>query len=131
MSSANVEIVLRCDEAWSRWDPGEIAGFYSDDAEIVSATTDLTGKTYHGHGGLRQYMADFGEAFERPEMETLEVIPAGDQVAVVTRVSTRGRASGAAVMTESTAVFTLRDGLICREVVYPTRAEALEAMGNP
>jgi ketosteroid isomerase-like protein len=64
-------------------------------------------------------------------METLEVIPAGDQVAVVTRVSTRGRASGAAVMTESTAVFTLRDGLICREVVYPTRAEALEAMGNP
>jgi hypothetical protein len=51
-----------------------------------------------------------------------------EQVLVFVRVSSTGRASGAAVETGIAQEFTIREGLIGRVTVHRDRAEALEAM---
>jgi ketosteroid isomerase-like protein len=59
-----------------------------------------------------------------------ELIEAGEQVVSVSTVRARGRASGLDVeFSERFGVWTIRDGRITRVVWFPTRAEALHAVG--
>jgi ketosteroid isomerase-like protein len=130
MSQENVEIARRCFDAWSRWAIDEIAACYAPDAEIVSPESELFGHTYTGREGLRLYIEHFTAVFEPPAFELEEILDAGDQgVVSVVRLRARGTRSGVEVADRTASVFTIRDGVISRQVIYVDRAEALEAVG--
>jgi len=129
MSQENVEIVLRACATWRRFEPKAIASFYTQDAEIVSLWAEVFGRTFHGRDGLFKWMRDFSAAFERPDLEYEYVADAGDDVVVLEHVRTRGRTSGAEVSLMLAIVYTVRDGLIARQVLYEDLPPALEAVG--
>jgi ketosteroid isomerase-like protein len=129
MSQENVDLVLRACDAWRRFDPDEIASFYAADAEMVSIWAEVFGRTFHGRAGLLKWIRDFSGAFERPDLEYEYVADAGDRVVVLEHVRTRGRTSEAEVSLRLAHVFTVRDGLIERQVLHEDLAEALEAAG--
>jgi ketosteroid isomerase-like protein len=129
MSQENVDLVLRACAAWRRLEPEEIASFYAADAEMVSLWAEVFGRTFHGRDGLRKWIRDFSAAFECPDLEYDYVADAGDQVVVLEHVRARGRRSEAEVSLRLAHVFTVRDGLIERQVLHEALADALEAVG--
>ncbi len=58
-----------------------------------------------------------------------EYIDAGDQLVVIVRYRGRGRLSGIEVNDLQFEVHTLRKGQCMRKVEFPTRSQALEAVG--
>jgi ketosteroid isomerase-like protein len=64
-------------------------------------------------------------------LEYEPVADAGDQVVVLEHVRTRGRTSEAEVSLRLAHVYTVRDGLIERQVLHEDLADALEALGQP
>jgi uncharacterized protein len=129
MSQESVDLVLRVCAAWQRFEPDEIASFYAEDVEIVSLWAEALGRTFHGHDGVHEWIRDFSAAFERPELEYEYVADADDQVVVIERVRARGQTSRAEVSLALAHVYTVRDGLIARQVLYEELSEALQAVG--
>ena len=95
----------------------------------LSLWAEVFGRTFHGRDGLFKWMRDFSAAFERPDLEYEYVADAGDDVVVLEHVRTRGRTSGAEVSLMLAIVYTVRDGLIARQVLYEDLPPALEAVG--
>jgi uncharacterized protein len=129
MSPESVDLVLRACAAWQRFEPDEIASFYAEDVEIVSLWAEALGRTFHGRAGVYEWIRDFSAAFERPELEYEYVADADDQVVVIERVRARGQTSRAEVSLALAHVYTVRDGLIARQVLYEELSEALHAVG--
>jgi ketosteroid isomerase-like protein len=63
-------------------------------------------------------------------IEIEEVLPAGDRVVVLVRVSGQGRASGAAVDSRSAWVARVDAGKVTNLRLYRDRAEALAAVSE-
>ena len=129
MSQENLDLVRQACAAWERLDPVEIAALYAPDAELVSPRAEMSGRTYHGPEGVREWIADFSSAFDRPRMEFQEIVDAGDQVLVMERLWTCGRNSGVPLSITLANTFTVRNGMITRHVVHEDRAQACEAIG--
>jgi ketosteroid isomerase-like protein len=129
MSPESVDLVLRACAAWQRFQPDEIASFYAEDVEIVSLWGEAFGRTFHGRDGVHKWIRDFSAAFERPELEYEYVADADDQVVVIERVRARGQTSRAEVTLALAHVYTVRDGLIVRQVLYEGLSDALHAVG--
>jgi predicted N-acetyltransferase YhbS/ketosteroid isomerase-like protein len=129
--SERLEVVRRLRDAWCRFVPDEIVAFYSLDAEIVSPTGEMFGQVYRGHEGLRRYISEFAAAFGAPSFEVEELIDAGAWVVEIVQVSARGRHSGAEVRRRIASVYSLRAGLVFKQVIYLDRAEAIAAAGLP
>jgi ketosteroid isomerase-like protein len=55
----------------------DIAACYAPDAEIVSPSSEMFGRTYQGHEGLRLYIDHFIAAFEPPSFDLEEIVDAG------------------------------------------------------
>jgi SnoaL-like protein len=87
--SERLELVRRLRDAWCRFVPDEIVGFYSLEAEIVSPTGEMFGQVYRGPEGLRRYISEFAAAFGVPSFEVEELIDAGACVAEIVRASAR------------------------------------------
>ncbi len=86
--------------------------------------------TYRGHDDVRTLMAEwFGGAFDDLGVDVEELVDAGDRVVAVLRL--HGRVSGSAheVDMSETHVLTMRDGQVTEIHEYPTKAEALKAVG--
>ena len=62
-------------------------------------------------------------------VEADEVIDAGDEVVVVARQTSRGKASGAAVVNHLVLVWGVRRGKVTYLDAYRTKTEALAAVG--
>jgi ketosteroid isomerase-like protein len=79
---------------------------------------------------FREFVARFDETFAEQYYEPLEFIEAGADVVVPIRWTAHGRASGAGFIEQfETWVFTVDDGLIKTVVEFPTKEEALQALG--
>lgn len=134
MSQENVEVVRRVYEASARRDSAAVLALYDPDVELDNsrgAFGDVTGRgVYRGHEEIRRAFRDLFDAWENYENECEELIDAGDQVISVSTARGRGRASGLEVEWKREAgVWTIRDGRIARVVWFPTREEALAAVG--
>jgi ketosteroid isomerase-like protein len=126
MSQENVELVGGLYEAFLRGDQSAIlAGLHP---EIEWRSIEDT-ETRQGHHGVAMSVASWLETWEQHEIEAEEYIDAGDQVVVATRLRGRGRRSGADVETRYFAVWRLRDGRAVAYREYPSKPEALEAVG--
>ena len=133
MSRENVEVVQRVFEAASQRDAEAVLSLYDADVELdfsrLPHAEVVGGGLYRGHEGLRSWYREWYEAWESFDQAYEELIDAGERVVSVWNQRGRGRASGAEVELGGAAVWTVRDGKVVRQVGFPTREEALEAVG--
>jgi uncharacterized protein len=134
MSRENVEIMRRGWDAFNRGDTAAALDVYAADVEF-DVSRDIWGDLvgggrYYGIEGLLSWLRDLYEAWETFEMTFEELIDAGEnQVITVVAARGRGRTSGVEVEHHPAGIGTLREGKVVRLVWYPSRAEALEAVG--
>ncbi len=128
MSRENVEIAVRWTAAINaRQVPEELL---APDVRLENVTTAVTDRAYRGAEGVRQWISDFFDVLDDDARYEGEVIEAGDDYVVGNaRFVGRGSLSGAPVEMRYYGVMWIRDGKITRAAGYPTRREALEAVG--
>jgi uncharacterized protein len=130
MSRENVEIVRRGYESFNRGDIDGVVGFLAPDFEYVaSGLVPGVGGTYRGAEGLRRFAEAFWSEFDDPLIEVHELIDAGDRVVASTTLRGHGKQSGADTSWAVSQVWTVRDGSAVRGQGFPSRADALEAVG--
>jgi ketosteroid isomerase-like protein len=121
-------------EAHDRGDFATVFAAYDPEIEwsiarVMAPAADLE-PVYHGHEGVRAFWRGWFAAWETVSFEYEEFIDAGDRVVTVLSQRMRGRTSGAEVEWNSYAqIWTVRDGKIVRVEFFPTRGEALDAVG--
>jgi ketosteroid isomerase-like protein len=134
-SDQNVEIVRRLYAMWKddRFTDLDEEAFALLDPEVewdVSRRT-FDPAVYHGHDGVRKFIASLREIWESGRIEPVEFIPNGDDVIVPVRLSFISRTHGQEMTANAAHVWTLRGGKVTRHCVFQTKAEALEAAGLP
>jgi ketosteroid isomerase-like protein len=130
MSEESVEIVRCAYAAFNRRDIEAIAAV--TDPDLVMDWSRSMGpqrNVYRGHAGIKEWIVGMDEAFETFEVSPLEFHGSGSRIVVPTRVSGKGRGSGAVVEAQGATVWELRDGKVVGMTLYQSRQEALEAAG--
>jgi ketosteroid isomerase-like protein len=138
MSRENVDFVRRVIEAHDRADFDAVFAAYDPDIEWhiarvgpPPAASDFE-PTYYGHEGIRHFWRQWFGAWATASFDYEEFIDAGDRVVTILSQHLRGRASGVELEWNSYAqVWTIQDRKIVHVEFFPTRADALEAVGLP
>jgi ketosteroid isomerase-like protein len=132
----NVELVRSVYEAAARRDSATVLAAYDDEIEWDTSRPGTPGDVaggaiYRGHDGLRAWFRAWYEAWSDLVDECEELIDVGEQVISVSTMRARGRSSGAYVTSRRYfGLWTVRNGKVVRVVWFPTREEALEAVGS-
>jgi ketosteroid isomerase-like protein len=107
-------------DAYGVWDP-----------EIEWHTrSDLPdSRTYRGRRDLARLMAEWIEAFDSLRMDPVEIFETERNVVAVLQFTGRINGSDQQVEMEEVHVFTFGDGTVIETREYPTKAEALRALG--
>ena len=132
MSQENVEIEARIErayEALSQLDAEAAVSLCEPDVEFRSAIADADDVTYRGHDGVRDFIASLAEVFEWVRAEALEVIGEGDRAVVCNRFRACGRRSGVEVDQRFFQAVRFRDGNMLWWESFPSKAQALKAVG--
>jgi ketosteroid isomerase-like protein len=133
MSQENVEVVRRVFDAVERRDSEAALALYDADFEWDFSRVpwgDVAGPGVHrGRDALPRIYREWHSAWADYEEKLEELIDAGESVVSVLTGRGRGRASGVEVEMTVAGVWTVRDGQVIRSVWFPTREEALEAVG--
>jgi ketosteroid isomerase-like protein len=128
MSQENVDLFLEGTEAISRGDVDTVLDGASEDVVWIAARSAVEG-TYHGHEGLRRFLADNAESFELFEPAFDEVRDLGDRVLAVGTFRIRARGSGVETDFPVAGIATYREGKLVRWEDFRERHLALEAAG--
>jgi ketosteroid isomerase-like protein len=127
MSQENVEILRALYGPWARGDfhasADQVAGF-----EWVQLTGAVEPGSHRGAEAQRALGRIF-EVYENFRVEAEEYIDAEDKVVVVARCYGKARGSGMQLDEQFAFVWTVRDSKPVRMEQYPSRREALEAVG--
>ena len=130
MSQENVDLVRRTIGAFNSGDWDASLEYMDEDIEWRAADAVPDQDSYFGRDGVRAFWTAWTDNFEGFRLEVEELIDAGDDVVVLTRIRGRGMASGAEVRSNSFAqVARVRDGKIRRWEIYDRAQDALEAAG--
>ena len=86
-------------------------------------------QTYVGVTGLRDACRDWLGPWTTYRQEVIEVIEGGGRVLVRSRIFGRPEGSDQEVKSESVGVWSVRDRKLSRVDFYPTRDDAIRAMG--
>ena len=129
MSQENVEVVRRAVAAVNRRDLDAYLACCTDDVQLSTPLTDVTG-VYEGPDGIRRFFADVGDTGPDFHLTIERVEPIGqDRVLTFMRLTATGRASGIPQDARTGNVYDLAGGKIERIRIFVDRAEALEAAG--
>ena|ERR671925_1743436 len=128
MSRENVEVVRRGYEHFNRTGEPDYSAL---DPEVVY---DVSRRTfdpliYHGHEGVREFVALIREQWTTMQLEPQDFVDAGDTVVVSVRLVGVGQQSGVETTANAAHVWILRDGKVVRQTTFQTMDEALEAAG--
>ena len=133
MSRENVEVVRRIYEAVARQDADAVLDLYHPevtwDFSRSPFASVLTRTAYRGPDGLRSFTRERHEAWRDVADELEELVDAGDAVVSVVRTRGHGRRSGAEAALRHAGAWTIEDGRVVQVVWFPSRREALEAVG--
>ena len=129
MSRENVEGIERAYEAMSGLDAEALVALCEPDVEFRSRIAEADDVTYRGHDGVRDYIASLTDVFEWVRTEPLDVVEEGDRAVVCNRFRARGRHSGVEVEERFFQALRFRDGKVRWWGFYPSKAEALDALG--
>ena len=84
---------------------------------------------YTGRSGVREWVADMRDAWERMEVRPLEIVDAGNPIVSLGHAHLRARGSGVEFDYQLGAVFWSEQGLIVRELHFSDWNEALRVAG--
>ena len=128
MSQENVEIIRRGYEHYNRTGEPDYSVL---DPEVVYdvSTRTFDPFVYHGHEGVREFLALIREQWATFRLEPQEFVDAGDSVVVSVRLVGVGKESGVETTANAAHLWTLRRGKIVRQTTFQTMSEALEAAG--
>jgi ketosteroid isomerase-like protein len=129
MSQADIEVVRRSIEVWSKGDIDALTELFTHDCVFHSAVTDLVGKTITGIEGLRRIAAQMADEWSAIRWEIDEIFEAENGIVTLHRVIGLGRTSGIETTRELAGLYQLRDGAISRSWIYLDRDEALRDAG--
>ena len=130
MSEENARVARQTFDAIGRWDIDALLTFYDPEIEFLPLTgTRVESGGYIGHAGVRAYFEEVGEVWEAMRPHADEIRTVGDEVLLLGGCAVRGRGSGAESDSPMAWVLTVRDGKVVRHRGYPSRTEALEAVG--
>ena len=118
MSQENVELVR---EGFARWNEGDYEFFLQStapDVELLSRFGSLTGEPYRGHQGVREWLADIQQSFDRFDLWLDEARDLGDEVLALGGIHMRARGSGLDMNEPMGWVFEVRDGRVARMRFY-------------
>jgi ketosteroid isomerase-like protein len=132
MSQEDVALVR---EGYARWQAGDypllldfLLASAAPDIEIYSRFGGFSGTPYRGHDGVRAWLAEIQENFERFEPWVDEAREAGDDQVVATGgISFRARESGIDMAERMGWIYEFRNGRVRRMMFYGSPGEALEA----
>jgi ketosteroid isomerase-like protein len=130
MSQENVEIVRRGLQAFNEGDLDRALTMCDPQVEV---RTLLSG-TAHGRDQFRAVILEREQEVGRVQYTLEDIIDAGDVIVGMVHVSGSGRLSGITERDFPAAqqlvfVWTLRGGLVIRQEMFSSKAEALEAAG--
>ena len=128
MSQENVELFREGNDAIRRGDIEAILDLVSEEVVWIAARSAVEG-TYHGHEGLRRFLADNAENFEVFEPNFDEVRDLGNRVLAFGRFRMRARGSGVETTFPVAGIATYREGKLVRWEDFRERRLALEAAG--
>jgi ketosteroid isomerase-like protein len=126
VSQEDVEVVRSAWEAFARHDNAAIFPLYDPDVEIRDVFHD---RVYRGLDGVREFFRDWLSSWDGYRSEVEEWIDAGDIVVAILHAWARGKQSGVPVEMYQAHVWTLREGKLWRLRIYPTKADAVKALG--
>ena len=127
MSSENIEILRRADEAFQR---GDLTAALADMDEQITASRvapmpDV--KTYQGHEGIRQMLLDWVEGFDEFAMSGEEYIDVNDRQVLVRLASgRRGAHSGVSIQADFWFLYSFRKSKGRASGRIPVEHQALE-----
>src|SRR3954454_14696665 len=129
MSQANVEIVRRTIEAYI---DGPREAYYDLMAEDIEICPDVSrwpeAKPFRGREEFRRFNAEIDRDWEGgARAEIKEVFAVDERVVVRTDWGGKGRSSGIDLLSNLSAIFTVRDGQITKIEYFFDHAKALEA----
>ena len=132
MSQENVEILRGGFDAFARGDIDSVLDRLDPDVDWSAAIAPMLGvETVHGREAMRRFLTrDLFDGFDQFRAEPLSIEDlGGEYVLVMVRYTGRGQSSGIEMDMTSASLYRLRDGKTVTMRDYPTRAEALEAVG--
>jgi len=129
MSQENVETVRRIFDAWATGDLRAGADDLDEHVVFIVSPDFPAFGVYVGRDGVRSYMRDFVEQWERVTITAKHVEAIGDTVLAHVVQHNKGRASGIAGDTAHFMLFTFRGSKIVRLESVMDKREALKAVG--
>ncbi len=102
----NEKIIREFIEAWSRLDPAELAGYFTDDGVYHNMPTSPVG----GRENVEKMIAGFISTWTQTEWDILNIVSAGD-VVIAERLD-RTKAGDKGVDLPCTGVFEMENGKI-------------------
>jgi ketosteroid isomerase-like protein len=116
-------------ERWNRGDPGLEPEWTSPDVEIVSRAGQLTGGSYRGYDGVREWLRDMFDPFGEWTLQLDELSePGPGRILGVGSAHFRGRGSGVGVDLPCAWIIDHEDGLLTRLEPLPNRVEEARAL---
>ena len=129
MSTEDLERVRAGLAAWREGDDDASLEYFHPEVEWIPMRS-VTEGVFHGHDGIRRFLADTRENFEYFDLEAeLEDLGRG-RVLMWGRVHAKGRGSGAEIDVPCAGVIELEEGLLRRWRDVGTRERALEEAGG-
>jgi ketosteroid isomerase-like protein len=133
MAQPNVDLVREGYALWAAQDYDGVLAFLlthaHPDVEIHSRFGGFSGKPYRGPDGMRAWLAEIRENFDRFEPWLDEARDAGDdRVIAFGGISFRARESGIDMAERMGWVYEFRQGRLRRMMFYGSADEALEAL---
>jgi ketosteroid isomerase-like protein len=141
MSEENVELVRR----WLAWVPDlRDADPADDEATVGRAFRDYLDQEFElripsyypeertvfkGQDGVARWVGWLRDSWSDWRFWPERFFDAGDHVVVFGRIVAKGRSSGVPIELANAHVFTIRNGRMTSQQVYPDRPEALKAVG--
>jgi ketosteroid isomerase-like protein len=130
MSQQNIDLLRSAMAAYNERGPEAILTLIDPDfVAVIPSSLSVEPDSYRGVEGMRRYFELWSEVMDEVRFLAKEFIDAGDRIVVPFRVVARSRETGLELDQHAVQVWTIRDGRALSVEAYPTKAEALRAVG--
>lgn len=129
MSASNVELFRLGADATTRGDEAALLELVDEQFELEPRRSATEG-TFHGHDGVRVFLKDTRDSFERFELTYDDVRDLGDdRVLALGSIHIRGRGSGVDTEVPTAVIVSFRDGRMTHFKDYGDHEAGLQAAG--
>jgi ketosteroid isomerase-like protein len=128
--STDIDLVLRCFEAFTKRDLETLLTMLSGDVQVRSLMTEAEQVYYHGHEGVRVWLEAVFEIFPDWTPQPVELTDLGGAVLVRMDVTATAAVSGARIDQVFWAAATPRDGKLSWYGFFRTEDDARAAIAE-